>query len=1409
MSSAKYTLIKLTNSNFGVWFQFLSAAFEGEDLDDLLLETTVKPEETADPRSAKDFKTRQGKAKSILFSALEPPDLEQVMLQPTIFKMVETLRNRFDRSISAYSIMDDIHRCHWSKTDTVDTFLNRLNKLRQQARDKSLNVDESLFVHKIVNQMPLFMRGLQTSYKVDLAKGTVLTYDSVCEAVKKFYDEVFDPNHPGSSHQSAQQNARQQPALSLVAQGYQQNSRSKKWCPLHKSRFHSKEECRRIKRLNELGNALPQNSHQPQLSNQQSNGSRNVAQEFATPVFVQPSTPQSTQINSPPLSNAPVQAVQPNPQPAAVAPSPDIEIPSVFGMTVLDHDADGRTLEWLFDSAASNVMSPFEDDFRDLQRTADGRTVTTANGPTQVQGTGDIHITSFNGEQHLKMSFRKAYYVPSLPARLFSEPLARKAGLSVCTDPAAGLLRLNNSKGQTIFTGSAAPFTDEIFKMNINVVKPLVGALVSFTEAHLHGSWGHCPPKVIHQTIENDLVCDIRVTDCDHDCSCEVCIQAVTQCKPHRGELIKSKIPGQVIHCDSYTPNLKSYGQLGTAFVFVDEATGYKCVMLAKDKTFPRVKAAFAAYLTFQKRVLGSKPIEFHADSGTEFTSQSLKLFLNERNISVSHSTPYHKQQNGVAEAAMKQLINTTTALLLSSNLPVFLWNRLFVTAAKLINIRYKRSIETSPYKAFHGQSAIVSHFRPIGTRAHAHVPGEKRHAFQPRTQTVFLLDYTDSQSLFIMYNPRSKQVEQHFKPTFIENSTPVYKATASARLPARPAQNPESAVGRPAKPPAEQPAYKTVEIEFEPAVLPYLPSSYPSFQLPEPDDERQSDPGEGSNDPPDPDDPLTLARCLFDPEPEESVDRPKRKYDKRNYEKVHRNLRSNSASNSSSALVATFPDDQLDDIWDQPRIEEMQSQISNGTWVLEHPPPGANIIRCDFVYGHKLDPITRQLRRKARLVAKGYAQRYGIDFFETYAPTMAGVSLKIVLGLIIRLDLATIQFDVKTAFLHSRLKEVIYMTQPPHFNDGTGRVCRLLKSIYGLKQAARDWYAELKSTLTHFGFSVLDSEQCVFLYTKSEVFTIIGLYVDDGLAASNTPSELDRLIAYLSTKYTMKVGPLTKFIGLEVERTNGKFYLHQRQYIEKALAIYGMTNCRPISTPAPKGYPISHNDLYDPAIHSTFRSMVASLQYLARTSRPDIAFIVGALSTKLECPSAADLGSAKRILRYLSTTVGLAIEFRKSGELSLIGFCDANFGVEPRGLSRTGAILELFGNPIGWWSKLQPLPARSSTEAEWYAIDFVLRECLPVKRHLEDLAFKIHRFTICSDNQSAIAICADEKGKTNPRTKHVERCYYYVRHYVENQQLELRYLSTDHQPADLLTKSLAREQHYRLVAALHLTSMP
>ena len=272
-----------------------------------------------------------------------------------------------------------------------------------------------------------------------------------------------------------------------------------------------------------------------------------------------------------------------------------------------------------------------------------------------------------------------------------------------------------------------------------------------------------------------------------------------------------------------------------------------------------------------------------------------------------------------------------------------------------------------------------------------------------------------------------------------------------------------------------------------------------------------------------------------------------KRKYQRKQYQKVDRHLRSNSASDTLTALVVCQIDDPTHDVWEQPRIEEMNAQIANKTWVLEHAPAGANIIKCDFVYAYKLDPITKQLRPKARLVAKGYAQKLGIDFLDTYAPTMSLIGVKTLMAIILQLGLHCLQFDVKTAFLNSKLTETIYMSQPSYFNDWSGRVCRLLKSIYGLKQAARDWYLEFRAALNEFGFTVVDSEQCMFIRVTSAVYTVLGLYVDDGVAASNSLTELENLFKFLNTKYTMKTGPLNKFIGLEIEQFSEKIRLHQQ----------------------------------------------------------------------------------------------------------------------------------------------------------------------------------------------------------------------------------------------------------------------
>ena len=1391
-SSRVYSVMVLEKDNFNLWLMSLKAAFQSKRLSNLLLEAS-KTEPTDSTKDA--WLSSQGTGKSIIYKSLGKDDLNIISNCETVFEIVDKLRKRNNRLVNKNTINECLNSIEWRRNESADSFFSKLETIRSQMTSINMSKDDDRFIHIVLCQLPPFLNHLKKSYQLDLAKGTSISYDDLCETVTKVFDQTFDPHH-NSFNKSTGAKA----LISLNNQPINQKS----FCRYCKHKGHQIQQCPILKRKNEMKNNQ-QSTVQSTVHSSSNHHQLQSSSNINLPNFNQ---------NQSANQNGTAAVAIPNSLPTVS--SGDIDIPALFSLSNISTVVVHRPLydKFIFDSGASNMMSPFKTDFINLKEVENGPSVCTANGPTKVEAIGDIRVTSFNSDKHLNMILRDVWYVPTLPARLFSEPVCRQAGLDTITSHRTGTVKVYNASNQIIFTGSCKPGVSEPFTMNLEVTKSQSEnySCIAIPETVMHFRMGHCPPFIIHKTIDNDLVSEVKVCKDSESCVCEFCIQSKMRKRSNKGSLIKTNIPGHTVHVDSYTPNLKSYKQLKTAFVFADEATGLINVQLTKGKE--DYLKAFNQYLTFQRESLGTCPVKFHSDNGKELDNSKLKDLLNSRNIGHSFSTPYVKEENGLVESSIRHLVNTATSILLSSKLPKFLWNRLMVAAAQLINYRYRESLNSSPFVLFHGYSPSIKHLKIIGSPAYALIPKVNQKKFESKSNLMYVVECSLSDKIYYLYNPVNKEVEQHTNIVFLENkilhpdpqvnqnktnkSTNRTKQTVNVDSNSLP-NHVEIEIGHDESD-REDENLQSENLQNQSDFFLPLSDNFSNFNY-DYFDHDDLPPWFTGNE----------SDSLSESSNSELNAPIKRKYNKKVYEKVHRNLRSNNSTDilHPSALICITDSTQNDsscDEWQEAREEEILSHKVNNTWTLVERPENTNIVKCDFVYANKFDPISNEVKQKARLVAKGYSQAYGIDFFDTYAPTMSILSLKLMLSIVVQLGLMMHQFDVKTAFLNSNLKETIYMHQPPGFRDGTNRVCLLNKSIYGLKQAAKDWYMEFKGTLLKFGFQCLHSESCLFLYIRNGVFVIVGLYVDDGLIAANNQDIIMAFIAFLTARYVMKSSKVSKFIGLEIEQVSNGILIHQHQYIEKLLKHYDIkSNSRIYTTPLPKGFPINYNEDYDPEIHSTFRSVVCALLYLSRLSRPDISLHVGLLTTKLNNPSAHDMARAKRILLYLHQTKHYKMLFTKSNQLDFKCYTDANFAVERRGLSRSGIVIYVFGNPIGWSTKLQSVPAHSTTEAEWYALDYGLRECLWLKELLFDLTFKVNQMRMFCDNQSTISICTESRSVISCRTKHVERCYYYIKHFLESKLVKLEYVSTNDQIADLFTKSLPLDKHIKFTEMLRL----
>ena len=263
--------------------------------------------------------------------------------------------------------------------------------------------------------------------------------------------------------------------------------------------------------------------------------------------------------------------------------------------------------------------------------------------------------------------------------------------------------------------------------------------------------------------------------------------------------------------------------------------------------------------------------------------------------------------------------------------------------------------------------------------------------------------------------------------------------------------------------------------------------------------------------------------------------------------------------------------------------------------------------------------------RHKARLVAKGFNQREGIDYTETFSPVSKKDSLRIIMALVAYFDFDLHQMDVKTTFLNGNLEEEVYMKQPERFSSSEGEnlVCKLKRSIYGLKQASRQWCLKFHEVITSFGFEENIMDQCIYQKVSGSKICFFVLYVDDILLATNDKGLLYEVKRFLSKSFDMKdMSDASYVIGIKIhrERSRGILGLSQETYINKVLERFNMKNCSPSVAPILKGVRFDLNQCpkndfeREHMKNIPYTSAVGSLMYAQVCTRPDIAFAVGVL---------------------------------------------------------------------------------------------------------------------------------------------------------------------------------------------------
>lgn len=518
---------------------------------------------------------------------------------------------------------------------------------------------------------------------------------------------------------------------------------------------------------------------------------------------------------------------------------------------------------------------------------------------------------------------------------------------------------------------------------------------------------------------------------------------------------------------------------------------------------------------------------------------------------------------------------------------------------------------------------------------------------------------------------------------------------------------------------------------------------------------------------------------------------------------------------------------------WLKSAKQEFKAQIDNDVWILipiTDVPLGRTPIRCRWIFRIKFNADGTIEKYKARIVAKGYEQIFGEDYHETYAPTVRYKSLKMVLALTCMHNLELKQIDYTTAFLNAQMKEDIYMEQPEGFiqpppNGSTNRnermVCKLVKSLYGTKQAPRNWHLLVDKAMKNLGFIPIVSDSCVYIKASStNRMILVSLYVDDKVIAFHKEDEAEWNTIKNKLMAQFKIedkGDCQWVLQMEVirDRKNGTMFISQQKYVVDKLREYnipfGDAVLRPCTNPVTT-QAIQEADLEGKIIQCNekgkqrYQSIIGSLLYVALNTRIDIAFITNRLSSFNNNPQPHHIAAAERVLSYLGSTRNLALKYTgtPAGEtptdtkMMVRAYSDSDWGgCQDTRRSTTGTIVLMNDNVIHWASTRQHTVATSSAEAEYMALSDTTKDLKWFNSWLRELLvvtpkeFDLMKPNIVHvDNTAAIAM--SNRDAAHSRTKHIDIRHHFVREQVENGEISIKWTPTTEQLADLLTKRLA-----------------
>lgn len=478
---------------------------------------------------------------------------------------------------------------------------------------------------------------------------------------------------------------------------------------------------------------------------------------------------------------------------------------------------------------------------------------------------------------------------------------------------------------------------------------------------------------------------------------------------------------------------------------------------------------------------------------------------------------------------------------------------------------------------------------------------------------------------------------------------------------------------------------------------------------------------------------------------------------------------------------------------WQTAIQKELDAHIRFQTWTTAKPPKDVKPIETKWIFHTKQDGT-----KKARLVAKGF-QVDGTE--QVYAPVAKMPTIRLALSYSLQKDWSVKQLDVPTAFLNGILDSEVYIFQPKGVK-GNQKVLKLQRALYGLRESPRCWNQRFNEFATMCNLRRSNFDAC--LYIGENVWLVV--WVDDILLLGEKV-KIGEVTEQLKKEFGAKdMGDLQCFIGTEISVEENRMEMCQQKLIKKILRRFNLQECK--SSPTPMEDTVFFGDERE-VVDVPYRELVGSLTYLSQMSRPDITFATSYLSRFLDQPTRLLWNVAKRVLRYVSGTIGKKLVYKKCPEESsrVITYADADWGGDKVDRKSVSGMASFHcGNLVSWGSKKQQVVALSSAEAEYTACSLAASELIYLKGLLSEFVQEDVEVTCCLmvDNQGAIHMMKNYEN--TKRSKHIDIKFHFLKDIVAKQMLTVNYVESNRNIADIFTKPLGSTKFCVLREKLCLT---